>query len=321
MKTPLVSIIIPVYNVEPYIEHCINSVLRQTYSHLEVILIDDCTPDRSMEIAKALINDYENQNHNENGNDISFVFLTHEHNRGLSVARNTGIDAATGDYLFFLDSDDEITDNCIEILVREAEEGGYDAVCGNFMIDGKVYEKWKRYQHLELKSYNLDEILRNFTNGHLYVMVWNKLVRRELINMKTLYFKEGIVCEDNLWSFLLVNQVSSMRVVSNITYIRRVRENSITTASSKRHFYDSIIAVLKEFETLLQNGIIRDVPENHNYLMNKRRAWMRKIFNSKELTLMEKMRYLISIVNLQHGIWFSITFIFSGCWHRIKKGF
>ena len=96
-----VSIIIPIYKVESYIERCITSVLRQTYRNLEVILVDDCTPDSSMEIAKAVIN--ENQNCGMN-----FVFLKHDHNFGLSAARNTGINAATGDYLFFLDSDDEL---------------------------------------------------------------------------------------------------------------------------------------------------------------------------------------------------------------------
>jgi glycosyltransferase involved in cell wall biosynthesis len=113
MQTMLkISIIIPIYKVESYIERCNTSVLRQTYRNLEVILVDDYTPDSSMEIAKAVIN--ENQNCGMN-----FVFLKHDHNFGLSAARNTGINAATGDYLFFLDSDDELPNLAIENLYAE----------------------------------------------------------------------------------------------------------------------------------------------------------------------------------------------------------
>ena len=106
-----VSIIIPVYNVEPYIERCIESVLCQTYRELEVILVDDSSPDCSMDLARKCID-------NSNRNKLDIIHLRHDHNLGLSAARNTGIEAATGDYLFFLDSDDWITDNCISLLVQ-----------------------------------------------------------------------------------------------------------------------------------------------------------------------------------------------------------
>ena len=97
-----VSIIIPVYNVSAYIERCVKSVMKQTYSgDIECILVNDATPDDSIDIAKRLIADY-------NG-PIQFRILNHEHNKGFSATRNTGIDAATGDYLYFFDSDDEIT--------------------------------------------------------------------------------------------------------------------------------------------------------------------------------------------------------------------
>jgi glycosyltransferase involved in cell wall biosynthesis len=91
-----VSIIIPVYKVEAYIVRCIESVLRQTYRNLEVILVDDCTPDRSVELAKEYIEQ------SPLSKDLQFVYLKHDHNRGLSAARNTGMDAATGEYIYFL---------------------------------------------------------------------------------------------------------------------------------------------------------------------------------------------------------------------------
>ena len=101
-----VSIIIPIYNVEPYIERCLQSVVSQTYPYFECILIDDCGNDRSMPFAEQFIQNY--------SGEIHFRILRHENNCGLSSARNTGMKAANGDYIYFMDSDDAITPECIE---------------------------------------------------------------------------------------------------------------------------------------------------------------------------------------------------------------
>ena len=95
-----VSIIIPIYNVEKYVAECINSVISQTYDHskIECIIVDDCTPDNSMVIVNEIIRKY-------NG-EMTFVICRHEHNQGVSAVRNTGIEVATGEYIYFIDSDD-----------------------------------------------------------------------------------------------------------------------------------------------------------------------------------------------------------------------
>lgn len=103
-----VSIIIPVYNVSKYIERCLKSVLGQTWKDLEIILVDDCTPDDSMDIVRGILE-------TSSRSDIVTI-LKHEKNRGLSAARNTGIRQATGNYLYFLDSDDYLPANGIELL-------------------------------------------------------------------------------------------------------------------------------------------------------------------------------------------------------------
>ena len=308
-----VSIIIPIYEIEPYIERCVSSVLSQTYRKLEIILVDDCSPDRSMELAKDYIK------HSSLNKGLNFIYLKHSINQGLSAARNTGINAATGDYLYFLDSDDVITCDCIEKLVREAEEGNYDVVCGNFELIGSVSDYWKRYQHKELKSYNKNEILNHFTNEHVYMMAWNKLVRRKLVISKALYFKEGIIHEDELWSLLLVNQATSMSVISDVTYNYLIRDNSIITATSKRKSFNSKIVILHEFQEQLKKGVIRDIPVNHEYLMMKRNKWMRGVFNSNELSVKEKLRYLLSISDLENGFSYSLKFIISRCWRKVKN--
>src|SRR5690554_3740837 len=120
--TPLVTISIPLYKCEDFLEKCLDSVKNQTYQNIEVTLVNDQTPDNSVEIAEEFI-----QKHNlENWRIYHF-----EKNKGLSVVRNKGIDTAQGKYLFFLDSDDTITKDCIEVLVKIAEETEAEIVVGN----------------------------------------------------------------------------------------------------------------------------------------------------------------------------------------------
>ena len=107
-----VSIVIPIYNVSAYIENCLESVRKQIYQDLEVILVDDCGTDNSMEIVQEYL---------EYHNFVEVKIIHHTHNRGLSAARNTGLEAATGDYVYFLDSDDALMEDCIFILVAPVE--------------------------------------------------------------------------------------------------------------------------------------------------------------------------------------------------------
>ena len=123
----LVSIIIPVYNVAPYIGDCLRSVMRQTYTGpIECLIVDDCGTDESLPIAERMIVEYDGP--------IRFEILHHEHNRGLSAARNTGINKATGDYFFFIDSDDEITEDCMEKMMSVVQENPeVELVQGRYM--------------------------------------------------------------------------------------------------------------------------------------------------------------------------------------------
>lgn len=139
---------------------CLRSVMRQTYAGpMECIVVDDCDKDRSVEVAAQLIAEYKGP--------IVFRILRHEQNRGLSAARNTGMDAANGEYVFFIDSDDWISDDCIERLAKPLQEGKVDIVVGDYEMIGKqLYKKnrdancrgqargkW-RYQHF-LRRYSL----------------------------------------------------------------------------------------------------------------------------------------------------------------------
>lgn len=218
-----VSVIIPVYNVSKYIERCLLSVLNQTWQDLEVILVDDCTPDNSMEIVEAVIASHLR--------GITVRLLKHEKNRGLSAARNTGICDALGEYLFFLDSDDYIPENAIELLANIAKLNKPDFVIGNYEVTGT--KRWAPSLSLDTGYYEgNDFILSNYISGKWYVMAWNKLMNRSFLIQNELYFQEGMVHEDDLWSFKLANIALSMSVVNEVTYFYFIQPVSIMRAPS-----------------------------------------------------------------------------------------
>ena len=203
-----ISIIIPVYKVAAYIERCIKSVTTQegigSVYNLECILIDDCTPDNSMEIAKEAIKPYEN---------IHFICLRHEVNKGCSIARNTGIECATGEYLMFIDSDDYILPNCIKTLTNEIiKNPAIDMVIGSTMANNKT--DIKKRELLEGK----ESILHGFLTIKYAITSWNKLVRRECIAKNKLLFIENIYLQDQPWLYYLASHINSMLLLPNATY-------------------------------------------------------------------------------------------------------
>lgn len=133
LKVPLISIVIPMYGVETYLKECLDSVMRQTYKNLEIILVDDGSPDRCGEIAEMYAS-----------KDERFIVI-HKINGGLSDTRNVGIAAATGDYIFFLDSDDIIEENAIESLYYICHDGNADiAISGLYNFIGAENVNQKR---------------------------------------------------------------------------------------------------------------------------------------------------------------------------------
>lgn len=214
-----ITIVIPVYNVEAYIEDCLRSVIAQTYKgEIECVIVDDCTPDGSCDVIEKFIKEYI-------GN-IQFKLLHHDKNRGLSAARNTGIDAATGEYIYFLDSDDEITPDCIELLATPLTKKKYDFVIGDYKTVGSD----KVFPPLLLEDggiYTNKEIRSTYFAEKWYVMAWNKLCNLDFIKKERLYFKEGLINEDNLWSFQLACLAQTMYIAKEQVYLYKVRANSI----------------------------------------------------------------------------------------------
>lgn len=223
-KPPLVSIIVPVYQVSDYVEQCLASVIAQTYPAIECILVDDASPDDSVEKCQRMIDHYQGS--------IVFRILHHEFNRGLSAARNTGIDSAAGDYLFFLDSDDEITQDCIEKLVTFVlEDDSLELVQGAFLRkDGSSNVPGKSGTVI---INNNEEAREQYLYWrHLNYTVWNKLLKKSFVLENKLYNKEGLLFEDLLWTFCLIKCLGKARLCEDLTYYYHIHPGSISTSGN-----------------------------------------------------------------------------------------
>ena len=234
-----ISIIIPVYNVARYILRCLESVVLQEKNTfiIECILVDDCSTDDSIEIAKRFVNDY-------NGS-VVFTILRHDTNKGQSAARNFGIRHATGDYLFFLDSDDRLEENALSMMVDVLYQyPDIDYVDGYylFMKDGNIYPSREKYYRFSDNNKILDFLYKRKLSG----LACNKLLRKSLIIDHSLYFVEGIIFEDIQWTNRLVRYVSSAVIIPKVTYVYEYNPSStsntsVVNASKSINSFSSVI--------------------------------------------------------------------------------
>ena len=239
-----VSIIIPVYNVASYIEACIQSVFNQTYKNIEIIIVDDCGIDNSMEIVEKIVSTY-------NG-EFCIKILHHNQNKGLSAARNTGIKKATGEYLFFLDSDDLLPNDAIQNLVYQTtKHPNIDFVIGEIETTGAENRSYPLLSDTYLGSN--EKILKDYLLFKWNVMACNKLIKREFIITNKLYFKEGLYHEDLDFSFRLALSANSMACSKTVTYLYLIRANSITTHKSLKNYNDNSWIIRNNLDLLYQN--------------------------------------------------------------------
>lgn len=235
-----VSIIIPVYHVEEYIERCVLSVLKQTYRPLEVVLVDDCSNDKSIEIAKRTIEE-------NSPTSTEFQFIKHEKNLGQSVARNTGIRTSTGDFLYFLDSDDELADDAINNMMEKQK--GFPEV---EIIQGTMVHALDNgnvdVNHMSFVKDNRSIRKIFFSrNSFLLESACDKLIKKSFILCNNLFFKEGIILEDYHWLYYMVKKVNQIAFVFQPTYIRYLREGSTMTSLTREREIRNIGIILKDF--------------------------------------------------------------------------
>lgn len=234
-----ISIIIPVYHVEEYILQCLQSVAAQTITErVECILIDDCGNDDSMKIVESFVSNYDGQ--------IDFIILHHEKNRGLSAARNSGIQASKGEYLFFLDSDDEITPDCISMLYALAEKFHADMVQGTYLGNHQVLSNYSKLMpDMSEDRYFIKKTMLDY--DRFPVMAQNRLVRKNVIIDNEVYFKEGIIHEDNHWTFFLAKYIRTLAICKTPSYNYRITPGSITNNVDARKEFRNLSVILRDF--------------------------------------------------------------------------
>lgn len=213
-----VSIIIPIYNVEKFLDECVRSVLNQTYTNLEIILVDDGSPDR----CPIMCDEYAKQD--------SRIKVIHQINGGLSAARNSGMEIATGEYVYFLDSDDKIFPYAIETMVdRIIENPNVDVVAASFI--NQYGSSVCYYDPQRFLSYtdNKKWIHEKFCKWEISLAAWNKLYRKVWLENNHISFPEGYIHEDVYWSFYVQKHINTIAFVEkNCYWYRLSNDKSIT---------------------------------------------------------------------------------------------
>lgn len=227
----LISVIIPVYNVESYLEDCLNSVIGQTYRNLEIILVNDGSTDGSLQICER----FRNQD--------ARVMLINQENGGLSDARNAGIATATGEYITFVDSDDLIVTTFIEQMYGAAIENKAEIVECNFskFSDGEaVFLKNSCEKEIAVQSYNTETALKLLLEDRLRQMACAKIFERKLIG--DVLFEKGKLHEDEFWMYKIFGKALNVVKIDDALYLYRQQSSSIMGKSYHLKRLDAIEA-------------------------------------------------------------------------------
>ena len=239
-----VSIIIPVYKVEKYLNRCVESVVNQTYSNLEIILVDDGSPDNCPQMCDEWAVKDER------------IKVIHKENAGLGIARNSGMEMATGDYLMFVDSDDFLSLHAVEVLYRRIKADDSDLAVGKH---ADAYENGRRdytyCKQMEDKCHTVNELLSLMGERDFPVAAWGKLYNKEVLS-PNLY--PALRCGEDMWAFSSVlNKCERVSTVNEEVYYYFQREDSIIHSKTTVAKLDEVEANLHFVRFLLQRSIMQ----------------------------------------------------------------
>ena len=262
-----ISILIPVFNVENYIERCARSLFEQTYSDLEFVFVNDCTPDRSMDVLKHVLEDYPERKENVR-------ILTHEKNRGLAATRNTALDNASGDFISVVDSDDWLEKDAIELLVEKQIETNSDIVTGKTHMHYEEGVKDLVEKKYADKNQMLLQQLKDIWTMDTFI--WGRIYRRSLYEDNHIRCLEGAnYAEDRYQVVRLSYFVDSFATIDAFVYNYEKRNETSITVQQK----EKMSVYLRNQYQHLQNWIgIRD------FFSDKEKAYYQlAVFNTSRL--------------------------------------
>lgn len=239
-KNPLVSVIVPIFNVKDYLPRCVDSILSQTYRNLDIVLVDDGSTDNSGIIADEYAAKYENR-----------ITCIHKKNGGLSDARNCGIEHSKGDYIAFIDSDDFIHTKMIETLVQGILQTDADiSACDyqSFFLESELDIDEHLYESEYIVCKGFDSIKMLFSNDGYFDYAWNKLYKRELF--AEIRYPKSKLMEDLGTTYRLIELSESVVYSRRKLYFYQQREGSILSNHNKRFYIDKFELAIKRYENL-----------------------------------------------------------------------
>lgn len=254
---PLFSIIIPVYNSEEYLKECLNSITCQSFKSYEIIIIDDGSTDNSYEILA------------EYQRNFDCIRLLKQTNKGQGSARNKGIDIALGKYIWFVDSDDSIASNALEILSKKLTDDPVDTLIFSYEFvedfeedkEAKKITKKSGFQDgFECKEYTQPEILYSFLEGKIQPLCCNKIYSKTLFEDGNGKFKKGIFFEDFVHNALMISTSQTVGLLPEDLYFYNERKSStMTSKCSQKHVNSIFIAIKTIKEILVTQGVFGDM--------------------------------------------------------------
>lgn len=275
-ENPKVSIIIPAYNIAPYLERCLESVRHQTYKELQIIIVDDGSADQTGQIADSFAE-----------RDKRFQVI-HKENRGVSAARKTGLEKAEGDYIGFVDGDDYIEPEMYEKLVELAVEYGADiAHCGYQMVFPDRVDMYHGTKQLKVQDTYTG--VKDLLEGNLVEPgLWNKIYRRKLFNQIN-YDENIVINEDLLLNYFLFHRSEKAVFIDVPYYHYMVRKNSASTSDWNEHKVMDPVRVLEKMRREEKDQELRALIDNR-YIYQLVRVIIFRSNDNK--TLLRKLRQI-----------------------------
>lgn len=269
---PKVSVIVPIYKAEKYIERCVMSLLKQTLEEIELIFVDDCTPDRSIDILKRTIEQYPNK--------LNHIKLVHHNtNLGVSISRQDGVNAAIGDYIIHCDPDDWVESDMYDKMYSHAIRTHADIVMSDYVME---YGNKSIFKSLKISNIDSEDLLNALVRGDLHGGLWNKLVNRNFIIKNNIFFTPGLnICEDLIYCIRLMQKHPTVSYLNMpfYHYDKYSNPNAMTqlsTTHDRIQFYNWLNA----FDETIKNKNSNVYKTGYTYIAYW--AFTHNIFSNKE---------------------------------------
>jgi len=296
---PLISVIIPIYNVEEYLDKCIESVIKQTYPYLEIVLVDDGSPDDCpVKCDEWALRDER-------------IVVIHKENGGLSDARNAGLKIATGEYISFVDSDDWIANNMYETMMGAMQAENADICACGLMI---TYPECQEPLNMEPMVGSSEKILEMIYQDTTYLIsAVNKLYHRKC--WAGFEFPVGKICEDAFTAYLLVERANKIVQISDALYYYRIRENSIMTSPFSQKRMDEEEAWRCNYEYMAKyHPAIKQ--KAFDFYLQKVNILIHTITEAQRIVFLDEYKYLYTI--LKDNLWYILFFSKLSWKYRLK---